>query len=84
MTARASADGAGISFIALGGYPSRCDSVNKRFVVAFVLAGVGSGELGDSLVEHVRAAEIGGNGDPDTHTSTRMLAVGNLISVRGR
>ena len=54
MTARASADGAGLSFIALGGYPSRCDSVNKRFVVAFVLAGVGSGELGDSQLGRLR------------------------------
>ena len=47
-----------ISHVALGGDPSCCDSVDKSLLVAFVLVGVGGGELGDGLVEHVRASSI--------------------------
>src|SRR5271165_1701341 len=36
----------------------------ERGVVAFVLVGVGFGEVGDGLVELARAAEVGGQGDP--------------------
>jgi len=33
-------------------------------VAALVLVGVGGGEQGDGLVEHVGAAEVDGDGDP--------------------
>jgi hypothetical protein len=33
-------------------------------VVAFVLVGVRGSKPGDGLVEHVRSAEVGGDGDP--------------------
>jgi hypothetical protein len=35
----------------------------ERGVVAFVLVGVGFGEVGDGLVEFAGAAEVGGEGD---------------------
>jgi hypothetical protein len=35
----------------------------KRLVVAFVLVGVGGGELGDGPVEDIRATQVGGDGD---------------------
>ena len=35
-------------------------------MVALVLVGVGVGELGDGLVEHIRAAEVGSDRDPVT------------------
>src|SRR5580765_6487863 len=43
---------------------SRLDSGRKGFVVAFVLVGVGDGEVGDRAIEVTSLAEVGGDGDP--------------------
>ena len=40
------------------------DSFLQRLVVAFVLVGVGLGEVRDRLVEGVGVAEVGGDRDP--------------------
>src|SRR4029077_8038284 len=45
----------------LGGEPSRLNRLLERLVVAFVLLGVGVGELDDRPVEGRPFAEIGGN-----------------------
>ena len=44
----------GCSHVALGGQATRVDGGDERGVVALVLVGVGRGEVGDRLVEHVR------------------------------
>jgi len=54
----------------------------KRLVVAFVLAGVGGSELGDGLIEDVRAAEVGGDGDGITGTGVQNPPVRDSRQVR--
>jgi len=55
----------------------------KRLVVAFVLAGVGGSELGDGLIEDVRAAEVGGDGDDITGTGVQNPPVRDSRQVQG-
>src|ERR1700730_10013286 len=54
----------GISQVALGGDPSRCDGIDERVVVARVVSGARGGELREGLVEHVRTSRVAGDGDP--------------------
>ena len=47
----------------MGGDAAVLLGLDEGVVVAFVLVGVGLGELGEGLVEGVAAAEVGGDGD---------------------
>jgi hypothetical protein len=57
--------GAGLDF-GRGSGLAVFDSGLERGVVAFVLVGVGFGEVGNGLVEFCGAAEVGGQGDAVT------------------
>jgi hypothetical protein len=48
----------------LGGYPPGFHRVDQGLIVTLVLVGVSGGEPRDGLVEDVRAAQVGRDGDP--------------------
>src|SRR6478736_5507531 len=58
-------DGLGLRLkTGLGGDAAGLDGVEEGLVLAFVLVGVGGGEVGDGFVEDVAGKQVGGDGDP--------------------
>ena len=68
---KSSAAGGGGSEARLGVGAPVGDGSGERGVVAFVLVGVGFGEIGDRGVEFVGLAEVGGEGDAVTGAGVR-------------